>query len=441
MSGPKVVRIVTREEILEICHGQLARVDAALAEWTRIGRRNNCIDEDAAATATRRRDALAALIATDRFMDLQKQASVEEAFLREDIQQRLQAVAAEQAIARSRERRGMEAAQTVLRRLRSTGQQIAPELIAGLERGDAEALAGGFAALADATVGSRPSDALASRLRDDAPAASFAEWLSTQPQPTPDPAVERIAARLDALGMMAETAQAENWRARLAEADRADPARRNLLLDGLEVETGRALTDARRRQALRADLMLVRAELAATNSEDSAAKSDADSLDAGELEREIASTKKMLDDIRAARAAAARRAAVLEGLVGLGYEVTEGMSTSLAEDGKLVLRSAARPDYGVEVSAVAGAERMQMRPVAFEAEGRGPDPGRDRDAETIWCGDVSTLQDALARAGGGLVIERALPVGATPLKRIAVENSPDPGAAAEASTLRQRTLR
>jgi hypothetical protein len=42
MSGPKVVRIVTREEILGICHGQLARVDAALAEWTRKGRRNSC---------------------------------------------------------------------------------------------------------------------------------------------------------------------------------------------------------------------------------------------------------------------------------------------------------------------------------------------------------------------------------------------------------------
>ena len=33
MSGPKVVRIVTREEILALCEGQLARVDAALADW------------------------------------------------------------------------------------------------------------------------------------------------------------------------------------------------------------------------------------------------------------------------------------------------------------------------------------------------------------------------------------------------------------------------
>ena len=84
---------------------------------------------------------------------------------------------------------------------------------------------------------------------------------------------------------------------------------------------------------------------------------------------------------------------------------------------------------------------MQMRPVAFEAGGVGPDPGRDRDAETIWCGDVSTLQDALASAGGGLVIERALPVGATPLKRIAVERKAGAVAEADAPALRERSLR
>jgi hypothetical protein len=110
MSGPKVVRIVTREEILGICHGQLARIDAALAEWTRIGRRNNCIDEEAVAALVKRRDALVALIASDRFVDFQKQAPIEEAFLRDDMQARLTKVAAEQAAARSRARRERDAA-------------------------------------------------------------------------------------------------------------------------------------------------------------------------------------------------------------------------------------------------------------------------------------------------------------------------------------------
>jgi hypothetical protein len=88
------------------------------------------------------------------------------------------------------------------------------------------------------------------------------------------------------------------------------------------------------------------------------------------------------------------------GLIGLGYEVTEGMSTTFVKDGRLVLGSAARPDYGVEISAAAGSERMQMRAVALEVAGRGPDPGRDLDAETIWCGDVWSRRDPAGRRCG-----------------------------------------
>jgi hypothetical protein len=128
---------------------------------------------------------------------------------------------------------------------------------------------------------------------------------------------------------------------------------------------------------------------------------DLEALATSAAEVHLAQTRAALDVHRAAKATAARRAAVLQGLIGLGYEVTEGMSTTFVKDGRLVLRSAARPDYGVEVSAAAGSERMQMLAVALEVAGRGPDPGRDLDAETIWCGDVSKLQEKLATTGGG----------------------------------------
>jgi hypothetical protein len=98
------------------------------------------------------------------------------------------------------------------------------------------------------------------------------------------------------------------------------------------------------------------------------------------------------------------------------------MSMFLAKEGRLVLRSAIRPDYGVEVSGATGGERMQRRSRVRRA-GRGPDTARDRDAETIWCGEVSKLKERLATIGGGLKIERALPVRATPLKRVTVEGA------------------
>jgi hypothetical protein len=187
------------------------------------------------------------------------------------------------------------------------------------------------------------------------------------------------------------------------------------------------------------DLDLVLAELDAAGLTTTTLRSGIDALDATALTARAAAARASLDAHRTVTAAGARRAALLKGLSALGYEITEGMSTTWAADGRLVLKSATRPDYGVEVSAAGSSERMQMRAVVFDADGRRPDPARDRDAETIWCGDVSTLQEDLAKLGGGLIIEKALPVGATPLKRIVVEL--DRRTSVQVSTPRERTLR
>jgi hypothetical protein len=129
------------------------------------------------------------------------------------------------------------------------------------------------------------------------------------------------------------------------------------------------------------------------------------------LQAAIATGSAELDRIRKANDTEARRRVVLKGLSGLGYEVTEGMSTSWAHEGHVVLRKAASPNYGVELSGNPDAGRLQMRAVAFESDGTGPDPRRDADAETIWCGDVGRLGERLAGLGGGLVIEKARPTG------------------------------
>jgi len=437
VSGPKVVRIVTREEILDICRGMLARVDAALAEWERIGARNECVDDAAVDAARARRDALAALIAADRFMELQKQAPIEEAFLRDDVQVRLRRVAAAQAAARSRSRREREAAASLLTTLRASGAPLDPVLERALERGDGESLAAGLAALATRSAAPRGSRDLAKRLKEEGSQTPFADWLASQPAEDTDPAAARIEARIAELAPLVDGPASAGWSARLEEALVAEPARRALLLDGLDVATGRALTEARLRAAAMTELALPLAELEAAGLETRALRTGIDDLDAKALADRTEAARSSIEAHRRERAAAARRSAVLEGLTGLGYEVTEGMETSWSQEGRLVVRSAARPDYGVEVAAVG--ERMQMRPVAFETAGAGLDAARDRDAETIWCGDVSALQRALGDEGGCLIIDKALPVGATPIKRIAVER-PN-GGSADVPVLKSRTLR
>lgn len=421
MSGPKVVRIVTREELLDICRGHLARVDAALGEWIRIGKRNGCISDAEISAVLQRRDALTVLIAADRFMDIQKQAPLEEAFLRDDIQARLAKAAAEQATERSKERRARDAAATLLRTLRDAGVAVSEDIASGLAQGTNIALDRGFTLLAEARRQPSSSVAadLAKQLKGDEPPRTLAAWLASQSDSTSDPAFERLDARIAELKNLTDESVVQGWCQRLDEAVSADSKRRGLLLDGLEVETGRALRSAMRRGAALSELEATLAELDTMIEGGSPhLRAGVEALGEDDIRARITEANDMIARERAAIAASARRAAVLEGLSALGYEVTEGMSTCWVEDGRVVLRSSLRPEYGVELSGNTGGGRLQMRAVAFNHGGSGPDPARDRDAETIWCSDVSGLQERLAKIGNDLVIERALPVGATPLKRV-----------------------
>ncbi len=426
MSGPKVVRIVTREELIAICEGQLARVDAALAEWVRIGARHECVSDTERATAEKRRDALAALIAANQFTELQKQAPQEEAFLRSDLQTRLAKVAAEQAAARSRERRSAEASASLLAALQRSGLAISAELEAALAAGDGAAFAQGFELLAKRSGQDAATQAHARALREDGAQPTFAAWLAEQGSAPADPAIERLEARICALAL-AGAARVAAWRDRLSEAlAEGDAARRGLILDGLEVDLAKAFAAARAHKAAADGYFAAIAELEAADAALVAQCAiDVGQASVAQLNAATARAQTLLAQQRAAAAAIARRAAVLQGLAGLGYEVAEGMATAWVEQGRLVLRKPATPGYGVEMSGAAEGGRLQMRVVALIDGGAGPDPGRDRDAETLWCGEVASLEQTLAASGGGLVIERALAVGATPLKRIAIGGGAD----------------
>ncbi|MCS3695031.1 hypothetical protein ABIF07_000229 [Bradyrhizobium elkanii] len=127
-----------------------------------------------------------------------------------------------------------------------------------------------------------------------------------------------------------------------------------------------------------------------------------------------------------AMAAEERRLAVLEGLASLGYEVSEGMATAWVQKGQIVLRKAANPGYGVELSGGSKSDLLQVRAVGIGGLTEVRDTSRDRDMETIWCGEFDRLKALVAKAGGNVAIESARPVGQFPLKIVS-----DPGASHE----------
>src|SRR5437762_1314909 len=97
MSGPKVVRIVTREEMIAICERLLAQLDAAIKEWLRVGERNELIDSKDRASISVQRAELRRALARDEFSGFQKAVPKLIEWLHSDMQRRFDASVTKEA--------------------------------------------------------------------------------------------------------------------------------------------------------------------------------------------------------------------------------------------------------------------------------------------------------------------------------------------------------
>lgn len=433
MSGPKVVRIVTAEELLALREAMLHRLDQAVARWQaqceRVGER----DASAVAAVVARRQALQALLADSDNTRNAMLIEAETAFLQADTRDREARAIDRAAAGRQQQRRQRDNAAAVLNTLQDRSVDADAGLLQALQAladgnpgTDAEAvLARAFALLSPPDAQATLSDdqrALAAALQTatPTPTPTLADWAARQPaDPEREARLLRVDRHIAELQLLQGAAVAAPYLEALHKAEQETaPQRRNLLLDSLVLELAAASAAFAQRRTQLERLQDVASRLTAVDPAEHApllTRVAACSTDTAlPLLTELTlQCDTALASHQQALAAVSRRQAVLDGLASLGYEVREGMATAWQNTGAVVLKKAATPGYGVEVGGQADGGRLQVRAVALAAD---RDRNRDRDIETLWCGEFGRLQALLHGQGTALVIERALGVGEVPLK-------------------------
>ena len=427
MSGPKAFRIVTRAEIISICRRSLARLDAAIEFWTSTCKRNGTIDQSDIDRLIARRDEIRRMLDADRFTDLQKQVIAEISFLSADAERRAERVAESEAKRKGDQRRANSAAQALLAKFEASNIEIPVELRRELTTPAAsveslnKAVSKGLMLLqpTDRSEGvTERQRALADRLGAGHRRITLEEWTSQQTGASDDQAllkVDKLLGELAGLGI-----DPSPFSARIAALEAEPRIRQALVADSLLLDLSSAIRTGRERARLERDLAERQAELSEMKSAEAAAlrvEIGQAIAKAGSNDQELVKRADFLieSEVRS-MAAEERRRAVLEGLASLGYEVSEGMMTAWVSGGKIVLRKPANPGYGVELLAGSQTDVMQVRAVGIGNPAEARDAGRDRDMETIWCGEFERLQSLVAKAGGNVAIESARPVGQYPLK-------------------------
>lgn len=430
MSGPKVIRIVTRDEVIALCEDHMARLDTMLEEWIRVGLRNDAVNEAEIATAKGRREILRELLIHEQFLDMQNLVPKEVAFLKADLQFRLANAIAAEAQARTKRRRVAAAAASVMAALSRTSKDVPVKLLEALQdiaSGDREnvsAIKEGIDLLSNSNTAGKITErqqALAGLLKEEDDHQSYGEWLTTQPVSGDDHVLARLDRQLAEISVLAEPGETDALEQRIRDIAQGPPAHRPMIVDSLELDIAQTLTRIRQEIALRKSLDSLGAELARIDSpaaevlkqEIYKAKGKGPSAQLSDL---IGRSERMIKLERDHAAARARRDAVLAGLASLGYEVSEGMATAWVRDGRVVLRNVAQTGYGVELSGDAKSARIQVRAVAFGQAGAVRDSSRDKDVETIWCQALGRLGAQIGSDGGGITIEKARAAGTVPLK-------------------------
>ncbi|MEK0266058.1 hypothetical protein QT383_07145 [Stenotrophomonas rhizophila] len=430
MSGPKVVRIVTAEELLALREAMLHRLDQSVARWQAQCERVGESDASAVAGVVARRQALQALLADSDNTRYALLIEAETAFLQADTRDREARAIDRAAAGRQQQRRQSDNAAAVLNTLQDRSVDADAGLLQALRAladghpgTDAEAvLARAFALLSPPDAQATLSDdqrALAAALQTTT-TPTLADWAARQPaDPEREARLLRVDRHIAELQLLQGEAVAAPYLEALHKAEQETaPQRRNLLLDSLVLDLAAASAAFAQRRTQLERLQDVASRLAAVDPAEHAlllTRVAACSTDTAlPLLTELTlQCDTALASHQQALAAVSRRQAVLDGLASLGYEVREGMATAWQDTGAVVLKKAATPGYGVEVGGRADGGRLQVRAVALATD---RDRRRDRDIETLWCGEFGRLQALLHGQGSALVIERALGVGEVPLK-------------------------
>ncbi|MDY7229900.1 hypothetical protein [Hyalangium rubrum] len=441
MSGPKVVRVVTREELEAVARQQLQLLVDALEELRRCARRHGALDEAFEAGLEQRRVRMVRLFDEAKWAALQGQVPLEIAFLVSERDRiRAQAVASVEA-ERSKRQRTEGAARTLLAAFEAAGREPPKrlrEIADGVQSADEAALGEMQGVLTDAFRQLAPAPRagtsavqreLAARLGAGETGQRFAEWLEARPRAAPsDPSV-RLNALLAEVEALEEPEVARPFLERAAAISReVQEGRRALLTDALMLDVGAYRRARQAREVAVASLREVRCSLAALGTPTTLALEARISvaLEGGQIkdtEGLLQEARVTLEVERREMAAAARRRAVLGGLAALGYEVREAMVVAWPKEGRIIVRKPGATDYGVELGAPADAARVQMRLVGSDRPMTPRGAGRDRDMETMWCAEFQQLRKLVAVNGTEVAVERALEAGAQPVKTVSLESS------------------
>jgi hypothetical protein len=440
MSGPKVVRVRTREERTAECLALIDRLQASIEQVEAFERHHDRRRPDVCSTRALLLADLKSRVAAGSFDEVERIVPKERdkvIFEREELERVILEEAASLAL---RRRRTQLLADALGQRWKASGRSPPAALSAigsllstdeGLEKAEQAVgqMLGEYVQAAAPDNDGAPTQTqrqLASALSPGESIQSLTDWVARQASQSSGDSLgrlERVIAEAAALDT-SESGVTFLSRAKRIKFE-SDPQLQARQIDSLLLEwptRRRKLKEHAATASKARELLLTLSRDSGEEAKRIAARfSAALSQDTERLAEVISETERDLAAMTRSNAAKSRREAVLRGLRTLGYEIGSNLNTATPKAGRMVVRKPDREGYGVELMVPEGAERVQVKVVAIAGE-CARDRTNDRKAETSWCSDFSTLQVILKKEGTEVAIEHALGVGVAEMTEVSIDD-------------------
>lgn len=439
MSGPKVVKVLTKQEVMAICQGRINALLDEVNEWRKCATRHDAMTNDEEKEIESRLNSIKSMFKNEKFQDVQKYCAEEITFLRQDMHRIRNESIAKAEESRTIRRRIQYSTETLIQSFETSKYPIPIELlniVSSMETAKDDELSSIGAmlnrTLMEFTLKSIDSEEitplqkkLSEKLSDGERIQTLLEWKINQEGKSnsseADNRLDKLLAEIEALESKG-IAKPFLERATLISKEPSSH-RRSLLIDSLILDLVSHSNARREIESTISSLREIRSELRSLSSETAKELEilvtrviDSQDISNSNILKE--KCLRLIKEETKTMAGVYRREVILNGLSKLGYEVHENMITAWAKNGRLVVRKPNEKNYGVEVGAVADVARIQVQLVTFDQSEEAAKASRDRDMETIWCNEFNRLKYFLEECGNTLEIEKALPIGAKPLKRV-----------------------
>lgn len=436
MSGTKVVRVLTKQEVMVLCQRKIDVLQDEIKEWRKCAIRHEALSIVDEKQIEARYSAILDMFETEKFKDVTKHCNAEIVSLRQDMERIRKQSIAKAEEQRSIRRRLQYSAETLIQSFTISGVAIPEEL----QRIASSVLTASSSELSATTsVLNRIAmeytsniidnqeltplqKELSKNLSDGKKIQTLAEWKLNQEGKSiceKDRRLDKLLAEIEALESQ-EIANSFRDRSSIITSEPSS-SRRSLLTDSLildliahsnaQKEIENTLSPLREiRSELRSLSLKTARELVALLTE---------AIDTQNISNSDFLKKKSLELIKKeeqAMASISRREAILKGLTALGYEVQENMMTAWVKNGRIIVQKPHEKTYGIELAAASGIERVQMQLVTFEQSDEISKASEDRDREASWCNEFSDLKSFIEQSGTTFEIEKALPAGTKTVK-------------------------